>query len=76
MLGCHTPVTKLHVLAVKCCIIASEEHRTENRLKPQSVYTQTVVVNEHLSHFAARKVQMKAGIEENRERDFFDEIRL
>jgi hypothetical protein len=53
--------------------MASEEHRTENRLKPQSIYKQTVVANEHLTHVAASQVQMRAGIKENQERDFLDE---
>jgi hypothetical protein len=37
--------------------------RTENRVKPQSVYKQTVVADENLTHFAARKVEMRAGVE-------------
>jgi hypothetical protein len=37
--------------------------RTENRVKPQSVYKQTVVTDENLTHFVARKVERRAGVE-------------
>jgi len=56
--------------------MASEEHRTENRLKPQSIYKQTVVANEHLTYVAASQIQMRAGIKENQERDFWTNMPL
>src|SRR6266849_1590322 len=58
------------LLAVTCCPMASEEHRTENRVHSQSVYTQPVVVDEHVTHVAARKVAIRGGVEENHETRF------
>jgi hypothetical protein len=56
--------------------MASEEHRTENRVHSQSVYKQPVVVDDHVGISRQEKSRLEVVSKKTTQRDFCDETQL